>query len=176
MSIKAVIKTTKGNITLRLFAEETPKTVANFVNLATRGFYNNLNFHRVIPNFMIQGGCPLGNGRGGPGYRFEDEVDTDLRHDSAGKLSMANAGPGTNGSQFFITHTETPWLDGKHTVFGEVISQEDQNIVDEIAQGDEIESINIEGEYEELLRKVDELKYWNETLDEQFEGLNPSEI
>lgn len=173
MSIKAIIQTTKGSITLHLFAEETPKTVANFVNLAKRGFYDNLNFHRVIPDFMIQGGCPVGNGRGGPGYRFEDEIDTDLTHNSAGKLSMANAGPGTNGSQFFITHTATPWLDGKHTVFGEVASQDDQEIVNSISQGDEIETINIEGEYEELLRKVDEVKYWNETLDEQFEGLEP---
>lgn len=176
MSIKAVIKTTKGSITLRLFPDKTPKTVANFINLATRGFYDNLNFHRVIPDFMIQGGCPLGNGRGGPGYRFEDEVDTDLSHDASGKLSMANAGPGTNGSQFFITHTATPWLDGKHTVFGEVVSQKDQDVVDAISQGDQIETINIEGEYEDLLRKVDEVNYWNETLDEQFEGLNPSQV
>lgn len=176
MSITAVIKTSKGNINIKLFHERAPKTVANFVNLATRGYYDNLSFHRVINDFMVQGGCPNGDGRGGPGYQFEDEFHEELVHDEAGKLSMANAGPNTNGSQFFITHGPTPWLDGKHAVFGEVTSEEDQQIVDSISQGDEIESLKIEGEYEELLRKVEEVHYWNETLDEQFKNLKPAAI
>jgi peptidyl-prolyl cis-trans isomerase B (cyclophilin B) len=111
-SLEAAIETNKGTIRLTLFAEQPPMTVANFVNLAQRGFYDGLTFHRVIPNFMIQGGCPLGTGTGGPGYRFGDEFSVDLRHDAPGKLSMANAGPGTNGSQFFVTHVPTPHLDG----------------------------------------------------------------
>ncbi|MEX0844575.1 MAG: peptidylprolyl isomerase [Balneolaceae bacterium] len=176
MSIKATVKTSKGEIKLNLFYKRAPKTVANFINLASRGFYDNLKFHRVINDFMIQGGCPNGDGRGGPGYRFEDEIHEELNHSEPGKLSMANAGPGTNGSQFFITHIATPWLDGKHTVFGEVVSGEDQEMVNAITQGDDIESINIEGDYEELLRKIDEVHYWNETLDEQFKDLKPSVI
>lgn len=174
MSITAEIKTSKGTINVKLFHKRAPKTVANFVNLATRGYYNDLNFHRVINDFMVQGGCPNGDGRGGPGYQFEDEFHDELVHDAPGKLSMANAGPNTNGSQFFITHGSTPWLDGKHAVFGEVVSEEDQEVVDSISQGDEIESINVEGEYEELLRKIDEVQYWNETLDEGFENLKPA--
>lgn len=173
MGLKATIKTSKGTININLFSEKAPKTVANFVNLASRGFYDELKFHRVINDFMIQGGCPNGDGRGGPGYRFEDEFHEDLTHSEPGKLSMANAGPGTNGSQFFITHVATPWLDGKHSVFGEVESDEDQEIVNAISQGDQIETVNIEGDYEELLRKIDEVKYWNETLDEQFQNLKP---
>ena len=114
----AVMQTSKGTIRLRLFAEQAPITVSNFVNLSLRGYYNGLNFHRVIADFMIQGGCPEGSGRGGPGYRFEDECTAALKHDSPGILSMANAGPRTNGSQFFITHVPTEWLNGKHTVFG----------------------------------------------------------
>ena len=113
--LSAEIVTEKGTISVDLFSEQTPITVANFVNLASRGFYDNLNFHRVIQDFMIQGGCPSGNGMGGPGYRFADEFLPELRHDSPGKLSMANAGPGTNGSQFFITHVPTPHLDDAHT-------------------------------------------------------------
>ena len=111
MSLVAEMDTSKGLIKLELFDEKTPITVANFVNLANKGFYDGLTFHRVIPEFMIQGGCPLGTGTGGPGYQFEDEFDSGLRHDVPGKLSMANSGPGTNGSQFFITHVPTPWLD-----------------------------------------------------------------
>ncbi len=117
----ATFATDKGDIKVGLFADRVPKTVNNFVFLARAGFYNETIFHRVIENFMVQGGDPTGTGRGGPGYRFEDEIEPSLRHDKAGVLSMANAGPNTNGSQFFITHVATPWLDGKHTVFGEII-------------------------------------------------------
>ena len=135
------------------------------MNLASRGFYDNLNFHRVIQDFMIQGGCPSGNGMGGPGYRFADEFLSELRHDSPGKLSMANAGPGTNGSQFFITHVPTPHLDDAHTIFGSVKSEEDQKIVDQIEQGDQIQTIKIVGEYEELLSSVESVSEWNDVLD-----------
>ena len=165
--MKATISTTKGDINLELYPEKTPKTVANFVNLAQRGYYDNLLFHRVIDNFMVQGGCPNGDGRGGPGYTFEDEFDSELRHDSPGVLSMANAGPGTNGSQFFITHIETSWLDGKHSVFGKVESDSDQEVVNAISQGDKINSISIEGNTETLLSSIDEVTMWNEVLDER---------
>ena len=137
----AVISTKHGVITLELFDDKTPKTCANFEKLANEGFYDGLTFHRVIDDFMIQGGCPLGNGTGSPGYQFEDEFDPDLKHDTPGILSMANAGPHTNGSQFFITHVPCPWLDGKHTVFGKVI--EGQNVVDLVEAGDEIQKITI---------------------------------
>ncbi len=110
----ATFTTNKGEIRLELFADKAPKTVANFEKLAAQGFYDGLKFHRVIDNFMIQGGCPKGTGTGGPGYTFEDEFRKDLKHDGPGVLSMANSGPNTNGSQFFITHVATPWLDGKH--------------------------------------------------------------
>jgi len=146
----ANFNTARGPIRVRLFADKTPVTVANFVNLANKGFYNGLNFHRVIPDFMIQGGCPKGTGTGGPGYRFEDETRPDLRHDKPGILSMANAGPGTNGSQFFITHIATPWLDGKHTVFGEVLD-DGQKVVDAVRGGDRLESVKIEGDASALL-------------------------
>lgn len=118
----AILHTTKGDITLALEADKTPQTVNNFVFLARQGFYDDVIFHRVINNFMAQTGDPTGTGRGGPGYRFPDEFDPDLKHDKPGILSMANAGPGTNGSQFFITHVPTPWLDGKHTVFGHIVT------------------------------------------------------
>ncbi len=119
-SYSATFKTEKGDIVVKLFADKTPCTVNNFVFLATQSFYNDTIFHRVIANFMVQGGDPTGTGMGGPGYRFADEFDRSLRHDQPGILSMANAGANTNGSQFFITHVPTPWLDGKHTVFGAV--------------------------------------------------------
>jgi peptidyl-prolyl cis-trans isomerase B (cyclophilin B) len=168
----AKIETNRGTISIKLFSEKVPVTTANFVNLAKRGFYDNLSFHRVIADFMIQGGCPLGNGRGGPGYRFEDEFISDLRHDRPGMLSMANAGPGTNGSQFFITHVPTPWLDGKHTVFGTVVSEDDQKIVNSISQGDSIKSISVEGDVSALLEGAkDRLEEWNKTLDASFKGL-----
>ena len=137
----ATIETNKGLIRLELHAEQAPKTVANFEKLAGDGFYNGLSFHRVIPNFMIQTGCPQGTGTGGPGYQFEDEFDESLRHDRAGILSMANAGPNTNGSQFFITHGPTPHLDGKHSVFGVVL--DGQDVVDAIEQGDTMEKVSV---------------------------------
>ncbi|MEC8338846.1 MAG: peptidylprolyl isomerase [Planctomycetota bacterium] len=137
----ATIETSKGLIRLELHAEQAPKTVANFEKLAGDGFYNGLSFHRVIPNFMIQTGCPQGTGTGGPGYQFEDEFDESLRHDRAGILSMANAGPNTNGSQFFITHGPTPHLDGKHSVFGVVL--DGQDVVDAIEQGDTMEKVSV---------------------------------
>jgi peptidyl-prolyl cis-trans isomerase B (cyclophilin B) len=170
--LKAIIETNKGTINLKLFAEQTPVTVGNFVNLARRGYYNGLKFHRVIPDFMIQGGCPFGDGRGGPGYKFQDEFVKELRHSKPGIFSMANSGPQTNGSQFFITHVPTPWLDGKHTVFGEVVSDVDQKVVNKIAQGDKIVSITIEGNIAELMEKVDPMvKKWNAVLDDNFPKL-----
>ncbi len=163
--IKVTLHTSRGDIHIKLFPDEAPVTVANFINLASRGYYDGLKFHRVIDNFMIQGGCPQGTGTGGPGYRFEDEFSPSLRHDKPGKLSMANAGPGTNGSQFFITHTETPWLDDAHTIFGEVTSSEDQAIVDSVQQEDIIERIEIEGDTAALLEKMSErIGEWNEVL------------
>ena len=137
----ATIETSKGVIRLELHEDRTPKTVANFEKLAGDGFYDGLFFHRVIPNFMIQTGCPQGTGMGGPGYEFEDEFDSSLRHDRAGILSMANAGPNTNGSQFFITHGPTPHLDGKHSVLGVVL--EGQDVVDAIEQGDTMEKVSV---------------------------------
>lgn len=141
--IEAIIKTSKGDINLDLFASKTPKTVANFVTLAKKGYYDGLTFHRVIPEFMIQGGCPQGTGAGSPGYVFEDEFHPDLTHDGPGILSMANAGPKTNGSQFFITHIMTGWLDDAHTVFGKVKSESDQDVVDSIVVNDVINGIEI---------------------------------
>ncbi|MEO6968600.1 MAG: peptidylprolyl isomerase [Rhodanobacteraceae bacterium] len=165
-ALTATFATTRGPIRLRLFADKAPLTVANFVNLAQRGYYDGLGFHRVIPDFMVQGGCPEGSGRGGPGYKFEDECRADLKHDKPGVLSMANAGPCTNGSQFFITHVATPWLDGKHTVFGEVIDASDQQTVDAIRAGDKIEKLTIEGGTSALLQaQADRVKQWNATLD-----------
>ena len=162
--VRAVMKTSKGDIKLRLFADKAPLTVANFVNLAKKGYYDGLAFHRVIADFMIQGGCPHGTGTGGPGYRFEDECTPELRHDAPGKLSMANAGPGTNGSQFFITHVATPWLDGRHTVFGEVIDDADQDVVNAIVVGDTIEAIELEGEQAVLENQADRVGAWNDVL------------
>ncbi len=167
--LTATISTSKGDINLRLFAQETPVTVANFVNLAQRKYYNDLNFHRVLNDFMIQGGCPHGSGTGGPGYNFEDEFTPELQHDKPGVLSMANSGPGTNGSQFFITHVATPWLDGKHTVFGEVLSDADQDIVNSIIQGDAINSITIDGDTTALMEShTDRIETWNAQIDQAF--------
>ncbi|MEY2702181.1 MAG: putative peptidyl-prolyl cis-trans isomerase PpiC [Bacteroidota bacterium] len=161
--IYAKFTTSKGSILVKLTHDKTPGTVGNFVGLAEgqlensahpmgKPYYNGMKFHRVIPDFMIQGGCPQGTGVGGPGYQFDDEFHPDLRHDRPGVLSMANAGAGTNGSQFFITHVETPWLDGKHTVFGHVV--EGQDIVDTVAQGDTIDSL-------EIVRVGDAAQKWN---------------
>ncbi|HEY6598855.1 MAG TPA: peptidylprolyl isomerase [Pseudomonadales bacterium] len=161
----ATFKTSKGNIRVNLMDDVAPLTVANFVNLAQRGYYDGLTFHRVIPDFMIQGGCPLGTGTGGPGYKFKDEFSARVKHDAPGKLSMANAGPASNGSQFFITHVPTPWLDGKHTIFGAVQGATDQAVVDKIVKGDTIESITIEGDTTKLLgAQADQISKWNKTL------------
>ena len=172
----AKIKTNKGEILIQLEFEKTPLTVANFVGLAqgeiknnakAKGtpFYDGLKFHRVIDDFMIQGGCPQGSGMGGPGYQFTDEFHPDLKHDKAGTLSMANSGPGTNGSQFFITHLATPWLDNNHTVFGKIIDEESQGIVNQISQGDQINKINITGKLpsDESINKI--MESWNQILD-----------
>jgi len=164
--MEAHIKTNKGTIKLNLFYDQVPLTVSNFVNLANRGYYNNLKFHRVIDDFMIQTGCPLGTGTGGPGYDFEDEFHDSLKHDKPGVLSMANAGPGTNGSQFFITHVETPWLDNNHSIFGQVIDDDDQDVVNSISQNDIIEKIIIVGELKENSEINKRISNWNEILDQ----------
>ena len=163
--MEAHIKTNKGTIKLNLFYDQVPLTVSNFVNLANRGYYNNLKFHRVIDDFMIQTGCPLGTGTGGPGYDFEDEFHDSLKHDKPGILSMANAGPGTNGSQFFITHVETPWLDNNHSIFGQVINDDDQDVVNSISQNDIIEEILIIGELTNNSEIDQRISDWNEILD-----------
>ena len=163
--MEAHIKTNKGTIRLNLFYDQVPLTVSNFVNLANRGYYNNLKFHRVIDDFMIQTGCPLGTGTGGPGYDFEDEFHDSLKHDKPGILSMANAGPGTNGSQFFITHVETPWLDNNHSIFGQVIDDQDQDVVNSISQNDIIEEISIIGELTDNSEINQRISDWNKILD-----------
>lgn len=140
----ATIETDKGSIRLQLHDDKAPKTCANFEKLAGEGFYDGLTFHRVIDDFMVQTGCPQGTGTGGPGYQFEDEFHSDLKHSGPGILSMANAGPNTNGSQFFITHVATPWLDGKHSVFGRVL--EGQDVVNAIRQGDKMTKVTISEE------------------------------
>jgi len=163
--MKANIKTNKGTIELDLFYDKAPITVSNFVNLSNKGYYNDLSFHRVLENFMIQGGCPLGTGTGGPGYQFEDEFHPELKHDKPGILSMANAGPGTNGSQFFITHLETPWLDNNHTVFGCVTDKNSQDMVNKIVQGDCIESIEVKDKLPDNENINELIKSWNMILD-----------
>ena len=161
--IKITINTNKGDISLTIYASNTPITAANFLNLASRGYYNGITFHRVIPNFMIQGGDPTGTGAGGPGYQFEDEFLASLKHDRPGILSMANAGPGTNGSQFFITHGPQPHLDGRHTVFGHVT--EGQDVVDSIEGGDKIQDIEIHDSTEALFEQESEkINNWNTIL------------
>jgi peptidyl-prolyl cis-trans isomerase B (cyclophilin B) len=163
--LKATMSTSKGDIHLTLYPEHAPVTVASFVNLVQRGYYDGLKFHRVIPDFMVQGGCPQGTGTGGPGYKFEDECHPELAHDAPGKLSMANSGPATNGSQFFITHVPTPHLDGKHAIFGAVVGAEDQEVVDAIEGGDSIDSLTIEGDTAELLAAhQDRVDEWNSAL------------
>lgn len=164
-SIRAEMSTSKGVINIELYSEHAPVTVSNFINLARRGYYDGLNFHRVISDFMIQGGCPLGSGTGGPGYQFEDECHPDKKHDRPGILSMANAGPSTNGSQFFITHVATPWLDGRHTVFGAIVSSGDQAVVDAIRVGDSLDSVKISGGEELLDSQSEQVVHWNAILD-----------
>ena len=162
MSLIAHFDTDRGPIRVELYPDKAPLTVANFVNLAQHGFYNGLTFHRVINDFMVQGGCPQGTGTGGPGYKFEDEANNGVGHER-GVLSMANAGPNTNGSQFFITHVATPWLNGKHTVFGKVV--EGMDVVDSIKQGDQIKSLKIEGDVAAVLAaKADRVADWNRIL------------
>jgi peptidyl-prolyl cis-trans isomerase B (cyclophilin B) len=164
--IRIIVKTDKGDIEGVLYPGKAPVTVANFLNLAKRGYYDGLKFHRVIPDFMVQGGDPTGTGSGGPGYRFEDECTPELKHDKPGIFSMANAGPGTNGSQFFITHVPTPWLDGKHTVFGSVTKGQD--IVNAVAQGDKIKSIEILDPTDDLFKAQSKrLEEWNAILDKR---------
>lgn len=161
--IRIILKTSKGDIEITVFASKAPLTSANFLNLAQSGFYDGIVFHRVIPNFMVQGGDPTGTGTGGPGYRFEDEINPALKHDGPGVLSMANAGPNTNGSQFFITHVKTDWLDGKHAVFGKVTKGQD--IVDSIVQGDKIISIEILDPTADLFATyADRIKEWSTKL------------
>jgi peptidyl-prolyl cis-trans isomerase B (cyclophilin B) len=162
--IRISLKTSKGEIQGTLFATKAPVTVANFLNLTKRGYYNGISFHRVIKDFMIQGGDPTGTGGGGPGYTFEDEVKTGLKHDKPGIFSMANRGPGTNGSQFFITHVPTAWLDGKHTVFGEVTTGQD--VVNAITAGDKITGIEVLDSTDELFEQQSaHIAKWNKALD-----------
>jgi peptidyl-prolyl cis-trans isomerase B (cyclophilin B) len=161
--IRILVKTSRGTIEGTLFASKTPVTVANFLNLAKKGYYNGISFHRVIKDFMIQGGDPTGTGSGGPGYTFEDEVNTGLKHDKPGMFSMANRGPATNGSQFFITHVATPWLDGKHTVFGEVTKGQD--IVNAVQQGDKILEIEILDPTDDLFKaQAARIAAWDKAL------------
>lgn len=172
MAVNVCLKTSKGDINLNLFADKAPMTVANFVNLAKRKYYDGLIFHRVIPNFMIQGGCPQGIGSGGPGYKFGDECRKDTKHDKPGILSMANAGPRTNGSQFFITHVPTPWLDGMHTVFGEVCTEKDMDVVNDIDQGDKIISATVTGDFQAVINEqAEKVGEWNAALDKNFKHL-----
>ena len=164
-NLKAIIKTDKGDINIILKPETAPVTVVNFVNLAKKGYYDGLKFHRVIDNFMIQGGDPTGTGMGGPGYNFRDEFVEGVVFDEPGYLAMANAGPNTNGSQFFITHIVTDWLNYKHTIFGKVEGEADQKIVDSIAQGDLMNSVVIEGDVEEFLAELkDVVSQFDEAL------------
>lgn len=164
--INIIVKTSRGEIPATIFASEVPVTASNFLNLVKRGYYDGLNFHRVIADFMIQGGCPQGRGTGGPGYKFADECKPNLRHSKPGIFSMANSGPNTNGSQFFITHVPTDWLDGKHTVFGEVT--DNMEVVHAVRQGDAIESIEIVDvdEVDVLLgENKNYVDQWNSVLD-----------
>ena len=160
--MKVKFTTNKGEININLLPEKSPVTVASFVNLVKNGYYNGLKFHRVIEDFMAQGGDPTGTGMGGPGYRFEDEVDNGLDFSVPGKLAMANAGPGTNGSQFFITTVPTEWLNGNHTIFGEVVSESDLEVVKLLSNNDVMERVEIEGDVKEILDTYkDRVARWN---------------
>ena len=167
--MKVKIMTEKGDININLLPEKSPVTVANFVNLAKKGYYDGLKFHRVIDNFMAQGGDPAGTGAGGPGYQFEDEVNNGLNFSKAGKLAMANAGPGTNGSQFFITTVPTEWLNGNHTIFGEVVSDDDLKVVKKLSNGDVMKKVVLEGDVDAFLKtQKNRVDSWNKTLKQNF--------
>ena len=167
--MKVKIITAKGDVNINLLPDKSPVTVANFVNLAKKGYYNGLKFHRVIDNFMAQGGDPTGTGAGGPGYRFEDEVNNGLNFSKAGKLAMANAGPGTNGSQFFITTVPTEWLNGNHTIFGEVVSEADLDVVKKLSNGDVMKKVVVEGDVDAFLKtQKNRVDSWNKTLKQNF--------
>ena len=167
--MKVKIMTEKGDININLLPEKSPVTVANFVNLAKNGYYDGLKFHRVIDNFMAQGGDPTGTGAGGPGYQFEDEVNNGLNFSKAGKLAMANAGPGTNGSQFFITTVPTEWLNGNHTIFGEVVSDDDLKVVKKLSNGDVMKKVVVEGDVDAFLKtQKNRVDSWNKTLKQNF--------
>ena len=167
--MKVKIMTEKGDININLLPEKSPVTVANFVNLAKKGYYDGLKFHRVIDNFMAQGGDPAGTGAGGPGYQFEDEVNNGLNFSKAGKLAMANAGPGTNGSQFFITTVPTEWLNGNHTIFGEVVSNDDLKVVKKLSNGDVMKKVVVEGDVDAFLKtQKNRVDSWNKTLKQNF--------
>jgi peptidyl-prolyl cis-trans isomerase B (cyclophilin B) len=160
---RIILHTDKGDIEGTIYSDKVPMTAANFLNLAKRGYYNGIKFHRVIADFMVQGGDPTGTGAGGPGYKFADEIHPSLKHTGPGVFSMANAGPGTNGSQFFITHVATPWLDGKHTVFGQVTKGQD--VVNAIRQGDKIKSIDVLDATDDLFAgQKANLDKWNKVL------------
>ena len=160
--MKVKFTTNKGEININLLPEKSPVTVASFVNLVKNGYYNGLKFHRVIEDFMAQGGDPTGTGMGGPGYRFEDEVDNGLDFSVPGKLAMANAGPGTNGSQFFITTVPTEWLNGNHTIFGEVASESDLEVVKLLSNNDVMERVEIKGDVNGILDTYkDRVAQWN---------------
>ena len=168
-NMKVKIMTEKGDININLLPEKSPVTVANFVNLAKKGYYDGLKFHRVIDNFMAQGGDPAGTGAGGPGYQFEDEVNNGLNFSKAGKLAMANAGPGTNGSQFFITTVPTEWLNGNHTIFGEVVSDDDLKVVKKLSNGDVMKKVVVEGDVDAFLKtQKNRVDSWNKTLKQNF--------
>ena len=167
--MKVRIITAKGDVKINLLPDKSPVTVANFVNLAKKGYYDGLKFHRVIDNFMAQGGDPTGTGAGGPGYRFEDEVNNGLNFSKAGKLAMANAGPGTNGSQFFITTVPTEWLNGNHTIFGEVASEADLDVVKKLSNGDVMTKVVVEGDVDAFLKtQKNRVDSWNKTLKQNF--------
>ena len=167
--MKVKIMTEKGDININLLPEKSPVTVANFVNLAKKGYYDGLKFHRVIDNFMAQGGDPTGTGAGGPGYQFEDEVNNGLNFSKAGKLAMANAGPGTNGSQFFITTVPTEWLNGHHTIFGEIVSDNDLKVVKKLTNGDIMKKVIVEGDVDSFLKtQKNRVDSWNKTLKQNF--------
>ena len=167
--MKVRIITAKGDVNINLLPDKSPVTVANFVNLAKKGYYDGLKFHRVIDNFMAQGGDPTGTGAGGPGYRFEDEVNNGLNFSKAGKLAMANAGPATNGSQFFITTVPTEWLNGNHTIFGEVVSDDDLKVVKKLSNGDVMKKVVVEGDVDAFLKtQKNRVDSWNKTLKQNF--------